>query len=110
VLSNGVLVILDVQLVPVWFTGIQETSVTHSAVVPNPFSESAQLVIDQMLFNRNSSMEISLKDITGREVRKITNILSPEVRIFRNELPGGMYFYEVTSGVNVISEGKLIIE
>jgi hypothetical protein len=105
-----VLTTLDVQIVPVGFTGILEAGLLYSTVIPNPFSESAQLTIDQALFSRSNSVNVCLKDITGRVVRKITNVSSPQVRIFKNELSGGMYFYEVTDGTNVISEGKLVVE
>jgi hypothetical protein len=105
-----VLVILNVQLVPIGFSIIEETEPVQSVIVPNPFSESTQLIIDKQLFGRSGTLDVLLKDVTGRMVRKIVNLPSSTVRIFKSELAAGMYFYEVTNGITVISKGKLVVE
>lgn len=108
-LANGVLTTLDVQLVPINI-GINELSTSsHVSVVPNPFSESTQLNIDEKLFS-NHVLTLSIKDVTGRVVRKVDEIKSSSVKIRREDLGSGMYFYEVSNKTEVVAKGKLVVE
>ncbi len=110
VLTNGVLDSLSVQLV-VEPSGIdEESSFTNSILVPNPFHESAELVIDPDIFRRNKFLQMKVKDVTGKVVRDLSHISSSKIKIYRNELGSGMYFYELMSGVKVVAKGKLVIE
>ncbi len=110
VLTNGVLTTLNVALSPLTI-GIDEKNVESMiSVSPNPFSEYTQLTIDQQLFNRYSSLTVSLKDIAGRMVRKNFIITSPATKISRAELSAGTYFYEVSNSEKLLAKGKMVIE
>ena len=108
-LSNGVITTLDVQLVPV-LTGIEEPeNLSMVSVFPNPFSDVAQLIVPGEWFIRNPSLNVTLKDMTGRAVKKISGIVSSPILISRADLAQGMYSYEVTNNFEVVAYGKLIV-
>ncbi len=109
-LSSGVLTTLNVQLVPL-MTGIDESNLPGKVtVVPNPFSKSAELIIDEKVFSQFHSVNVLVKDVTGRLVRIIPDVHSSRVKISRDGLRSGMYFYEVNTEAGVFTKGKMVVE
>ena len=78
-------------------------------IYPNPFSTSATLKINSG-FTLTGNEELIIYDLYGKEVRRIVNIKSREVKIERKFLPGGMYFYTLNSFNGILGRGKLLIE
>jgi choice-of-anchor B domain-containing protein len=110
VLTNGILTTLNAQLSPSSI-GIDEMVMQSAvSVSPNPFSESAQFRVDAQLFNRYKSLQLLMKDVTGRTIRKNIAVTSPVFNIGRDHQPSGIYFYELKSGEKTIAKGKIVIE
>ena len=45
----------------------------------------------------------------GQQVKEIKNVSGETIRIFRDNLPGGLYFLKVTQGSKTLITEKLII-
>jgi hypothetical protein len=56
----------------------------------------------------NAQLEIS--DVLGNRVRIIRGINSSEVKIEKENLPAGIYFYCVKNNVEIIASGKMVVE
>ncbi len=110
ILQNGVLTTVNTQLVRD-FTSIEElNSTVPVSVFPDPFCESTQMAIDEKFFKGNQSLSVLIKDATGRLVKKISHVISSPVKIAREKLGNGMYFYELRNETDVVAKGKFIIQ
>jgi len=72
---------------------------------PNPFSTSAIIKIKGQI----ADASFVLYDIFGREVKRIDKIETNQIKITRDNLPAGMYFYKLKSQEEIIGIGKVII-
>ena len=90
------------------FLGVNEVLIYDSQlkVYPNPFSNSTTLEITNW---QNQNYDLKIYDLFGREVRK-SQIKNQKTEISRNNLPAGMYFYQVKDNKRFISTGKLIVQ
>jgi hypothetical protein len=77
-------------------------------VYPNPFSLSCTFKIP-VPAGCNKGFSFSLYDVHGTKVKEIDNITSPEFTIDRNDLPAGLYLYQLSQGTENASTGKLMI-
>ncbi|HNW70584.1 MAG TPA: FISUMP domain-containing protein, partial [Bacteroidales bacterium] len=75
-------------------------------IFPNPFSDYATLSLSKPLFNAS----LIVYDIIGKEVNRIENLNAKEIRISRNGMSKGMYFFRVVDGNINVGKGKMIIE
>jgi hypothetical protein len=89
-------------------TTVNEKTNSDSKVklYPNPFTSSTTFEITD---HNILPYALSLYDNLGREVRKISQITTPQYRLNREDLSPGMYFYRVQSH-NAVLSGKLVIE
>jgi hypothetical protein len=74
-------------------------------VYPNPFSNSTTLHTDNLLKNATLVVYNSF----GQIVKQIKNISGQTVTLFRDHLPGGVYFLRLTQDNKLIATGKLVI-
>jgi photosystem II stability/assembly factor-like uncharacterized protein len=74
---------------------------------PNPFSANATLEFEN---SQNENHTLTLYDLQGRIVRTITDITSDQVIIEKDNLTGGMYFFQLRTDKGVRATGKLAIE
>ncbi len=74
---------------------------------PNPFENSATLTFEN---SRNITHTLTLFDTQGRIMRTIIGIHSDRVEIERQNLTGGMYFFQLSTDKRVVALGKLIIK
>jgi len=92
-------------------TGINQVNISNQinlTVYPNPFSDYTTFIIKGNSSDKNISLNIY--DITGREVQNLFLIDKKEIKLDRNQLESGMYFYKLISGEKeIIASGKLII-
>lgn len=87
-------------------TGITEGSTDKDVTIyPNPFDHSTTLHIN----NIGENVSLTLNDVLGKEVKRISNIRDQNVLITREGLPNGIYFYQVKDNANVIATGKIIL-
>lgn len=76
-------------------------------IYPNPFTESTTMKIGEGMVLRNTSLAVF--DMLGNKVMALENINNHELKITRNDLNNGVYFYQLTNDGNVVSAGKLVI-
>ncbi len=83
-------------------TGIQQTALSGNkiAVYPNPASSSIRIAL-----NDNEATSINITDITGKVV-KTKNVTSNVVSIDVENLPVGLYIYQVMNNNNVVYSSK----
>jgi ELWxxDGT repeat protein len=78
------------------------------SVFPNPFSTSTLLKVNSGIQLKNA--ELVIYDIQGREVKKVSNIHTEQVRIESAGLETGLYLYKLTDEGLLISSGRMLIE
>jgi hypothetical protein len=77
-------------------------------IFPNPFSNSATLVINGEI---NNNASLCIFDLMGREVQSLFIGNEKEIKIDKDNLTHGMYFYKLTTNKNeTIATGKIVIE
>lgn len=77
-------------------------------IFPNPFTSSVNLKIKNLHVISNHDLQFSLFDLSGCEVYK-TKLCSQSTKLQKNNLPTGMYFYQVKSETKILQAGRLII-
>ena len=87
--------------------GVQTLSGNNPAVsiYPNPFSVHTTLQTTTVLKNAT----LTVYNLQGQAVTEIKNISGQTITLFRNNLPGGLYFIRLTENNKVITTSKLII-
>jgi len=91
-------------------TGVENESAMPSAsVYPNPFNVIAY--VSMKAFEEISDIKIKIVNVTGQEVNPKILRCNSSFEIHRNNLPAGIYFYEIISndGARLFSKGKFII-
>lgn len=89
-------------------TGIENINDETNSVMnifPNPLSIFSTIQFNYPLKNA----EIKIYNVYGQELKTIENISGQEMKIFRDNLSGGLYFIRLTQDMKVISTDKLII-
>jgi hypothetical protein len=74
-------------------------------VYPNPFSEQTTLQSDYFL--KNATMTVC--NMQGQVVKEIKNISDQTFTLFRDNLPSGLYFIQMTEENKIITADKLVI-
>ena len=88
---------------------VNEVVVQPSVLIyPNPFSQTATLDFSGYQLSV-SGVEFKMYDVYGREAYR-SPITDHRLLISRGNLASGMYFYNIISGKELISLGKLIAE
>jgi len=83
----------------------EELGKNRISVFPNPFTSQTTLQTDNLLYNATLTVYNSF----GQTVREIKNIVGETVTLFRDNLPGGLYFIRLTQDNKVITTEKLVI-
>ncbi|WP_185956520.1 T9SS type A sorting domain-containing protein [Changchengzhania lutea] len=78
---------------------------TSITVYPNPFSLQTTLQSDRFLKN----VTMTVYNIQGQVVKEIKNISGQTVTLFRDNLPSGLYFIQMTEANKIITAAKLVI-
>ncbi|MCH8903634.1 MAG: T9SS type A sorting domain-containing protein [Bacteroidetes bacterium] len=78
-------------------------------IYPNPFNTFTTI---EILEDYNIGMDLSfvLYNLLGMEVKRIENISSNKIKINRDYLPPGLYFYKLAERDQIIATGKLAIQ
>lgn len=75
---------------------------------PNPFNHNSILKIEGNLLLENPVLKI--KNILGVETELLYSVDHNEIILDRNNLPAGLYFYELTDNDRRIGNGKFMIK
>jgi hypothetical protein len=81
--------------------------IASDSFYPNPFSTEAVLELNSLIEILHGTL--SVYDVNGRLAATIDGINSNTVTIQRGDMPAGIYFFQLTNGENIISNGKFII-
>lgn len=84
---------------------INELSIDHSSVSPNPFATETIFTCDQELLDGSLTIYNSI----GETVRVMNNLSGKEMKIERADLPEGIYFIEVSDKGNLIAKKKIVV-
>ncbi|MCH8905091.1 MAG: T9SS type A sorting domain-containing protein [Bacteroidetes bacterium] len=79
-------------------------------VYPNPFSVYTTIEIPEKFQAGSMRLSFALFNLVGTEVKRIENITSDKIKINRDNLPSGLYFYKFTEMDQIITTGKLSIQ
>lgn len=91
-------------------TGIEQPSPVqnHTIVYPNPFTSRTVIMIDPELKVSGATLEIYNQ--LGKLVRQTKGITQNSIVIERENLPGGVYHYQLIQHDKKIHEGMIIVE
>lgn len=91
----------------IFWTGINELdNQTKWKIVPNPFNEFTVLSVEN---NAIILSEVIIYDIHGRVVKSINNINSNQVKISKDQLQSGIYFFQLYTENKIIASGKMLV-
>lgn len=87
--------------------GVNDPALTSpiNRIYPNPFSSSATLVFNVL----HPNTIISIYNTLGQEVKRIDPVTEKEIQLYRDDLPGGMYFLRVVHDNKIIAIQQLFI-
>jgi len=95
---------------PCTTTGINDNYFTNTQdnikIFPNPFSASTTI---EFANKKNEKYSLLIYNTTGQLVRKIDNISNGKIRIERDNLTNGLYFFQLRTDSEIIGKGKVII-
>lgn len=89
-------------------TGVNEWlgEVTNATTVyPNPFNVSTTIQFN----TKTTNAQLTIYNVVGQNVKTIKQITTNTVKIERDDLTAGIYFYELEQNSKTLSTGKLII-
>lgn len=84
-----------------------QTNTLLFEIYPNPFTEFTTL---QFTNARGLRHDLTVTNMTGQVVRKITNIVGDHIILERGELPSGLYFFVLKSADGHAGTGKLLVK
>lgn len=76
---------------------------------PNPLTSSATLRISNFQKYASDDFELKIYNVLEQEVLK-QNITNQKTEIKRENLPSGIYFYQLKNEKRILGNGKLVIE
>lgn len=80
---------------------------TQTRLYPNPVTNTATL---EFSYEVGNSYLVTIKDITGKTIRTVDNIISGKIALNVTELQAGMYFVTLSTQQGILDVQKMIIE
>ena len=74
---------------------------------PNPFTEHTTIELND---SKNREFSMTLLNSQGQIIMSINNITAGQIRIERDNLASGLYFFQISTGGQFVAAGKLIIK
>jgi uncharacterized delta-60 repeat protein len=85
--------------------GIRKVKQIETKIYPNPFNSSTTIQFSTPLHKA----ELNIYTTHGQLVKHLENISGQEIQLFRNNLPSGEYFFQLTENNKIIVVDKLTI-
>ena len=79
----------------------------HSKVFPNPFVSETHI---RTHYPTNISYTLTIMNSMGQQVKQIEGSNASDILVVRENLPCGMYIYQLTTSKGEVATGKLIAE
>ena len=109
--SNGVLTVLDVQLVDSSYNSVPEPPVTSFVQVEGSLSNgNAVLVLAPAIFQKSGPVSVNLTDAAGRIVFEKENITNERIFLNEKKFAPAVYFYKIVAGSEVLGKGKIVFQ
>ena len=86
----------------------EEWSRSDYSISPNPTTDA--FVISSLTNRGFDNAELILMDVSGKAVRRELGINGRDFRVWKNELPSGIYFYRVSEQDVILMRGKLVFQ
>jgi len=103
----GSVLYIDALTITYFPTGVEENMLAEAKVYPNPFRDYAEIIFN----NINRTCNLTLYDVTGKIIMNKGNISSGKVRISKEDLSPGIYFFRIVDDKgNPIAQGRLVKE
>ncbi len=77
----------------------------QTSIYPNPFNASAIIQLNSSINNG----ELYITNACGQNIKTIAHISGNNIKINRDNLSSGIYFYQLMEGNNYITVGKFVI-
>ncbi|MFH0866940.1 MAG: T9SS type A sorting domain-containing protein [Bacteroidota bacterium] len=82
-----------------------ENILSSNNIYPNPFSTSAIMHLSE----KPDNAELNIYNLVGEKIKTIKNISGQEIKLFRDNLPSGIYFIRLSQDNETITTDKLVI-
>lgn len=79
-------------------------------VYPNPMSEEATVKIDQSVDLEGGKVSFLIYNIVGKEVFRVINVRTKEIKIVNENLIPGLYFYQLVDNGKILSTGRISVK
>lgn len=110
-LNNGVLTILNVQLVDSAYNGVGEVEKEDLVRIENnPSGGQLSITLSSALFRKHASLHLSINDVSGKIIFDQKNINSQRITFEKKDLAAGVYFFTLMNGNEIAGKGKLIFQ
>ena len=80
------------------------------SVYPNPMNSTAVVTVSDNIKKSFSDFSFVIYDVLGNLIRKTDGITTNKFTIKKENIPAGVYIYELRNGNEIIKRGKLSIQ
>jgi uncharacterized delta-60 repeat protein/uncharacterized repeat protein (TIGR01451 family) len=77
-------------------------------VIPNPFSNTAQLKLEGL--ENTDYLELEIFNLSGQRMQFLNNSQNGQFQLSRGEMSQGIYFFSVRQNGKVVARGKMVVE
>lgn len=99
---------IDTVLCPVYLTGVaNDTKHKTYNFYPNPFKTKAKLQLENP---KSDNYTLTIFNSLGQPVRKISNIVTDNIVIEKQDLSSGLFLFQLRSDKKIDATGKFIID
>jgi uncharacterized delta-60 repeat protein/uncharacterized repeat protein (TIGR01451 family) len=77
-------------------------------VIPNPFSNTAQLKLEGL--ENTENLELEIFNLNGQRIQFLNNSQNGQFQLSRGEMSQGIYFLSVRQNGKVVARGKMVVE
>lgn len=88
-------------------TGINQLNINsqHPLIYPNPFNSFATIQLKTTIKNA----ELNIYNLTGQKLKTINNLSGDKIEVHKDNLPSGLYYFNLIEDQKTIATEKLII-
>lgn len=83
---------------------------TNVSLYPNPMTSTATVEIADNIQRENSGFSFAIYDVIGGLIRKTDGLTTNRITIKKDNIPAGVYIYEVLNGNDILKRGKLAVQ
>jgi uncharacterized delta-60 repeat protein len=77
-------------------------------VIPNPFNNTAQLILEGL--ENSENLELEIYNLNGQRIQFLNDTQNGQFQLSRGEMSQGIYFFSVQQNGKVVARGKMVVE